>query len=75
MWSQEWRGPQTDKTPAAKFHYRTIFLITTFGIAFYQFNLSTGYTVLSSRWVGMTLNTEISWSFITYKDSPEALPL
>jgi hypothetical protein len=31
------RGPQTDKTPAAKSLYRSIF--TTFGIAFYQSNL------------------------------------
>jgi hypothetical protein len=29
-----------DKTPAAK-SYETIFFITTFGIAFYQSNLST----------------------------------
>ncbi len=34
-------GPQTDETPAAKSSYRSIFYITTFGIAFYQSNLST----------------------------------
>jgi hypothetical protein len=32
--------PQTEKTPAEKSLYRSIFLITTFGIAFYQSNLS-----------------------------------
>ncbi len=37
MGSQEGGGPQTDKTPAAG----QFFWITTFGIAFYQFNLST----------------------------------
>jgi hypothetical protein len=41
MGSWDGRGPQTDKTPAAKSLYRSIFLIMTFGIAFYQSNLST----------------------------------
>jgi hypothetical protein len=41
MGSQERRGPQTDKTPAAKPFTGKRFLITTFGIAFYQSNLST----------------------------------
>ncbi len=41
MGSQEGRGPRTDKTPAAKFLYKSIFQITTFGIVFYQSNLST----------------------------------
>ncbi len=41
-WVKGGRGPQTDKTPAAKSLYRSIFFITTFGIAFYQSNLSTG---------------------------------
>ncbi len=44
MWSQERRRPLTDKTPAAKSLYRSIFWIT-FGIAFYQSNLSTGGTL------------------------------
>jgi hypothetical protein len=41
MGSKEGREPQTDETSAAKSLYRSIFLITTFGIAFYQSNLST----------------------------------
>jgi hypothetical protein len=36
MGSKEGKGPQTDKTPAAKSVYRPILLITTFVIAFYQ---------------------------------------
>ncbi len=40
MGSQEGMGPQTDKTPAAKSIHRSIFQITTFGIAFYQPNFS-----------------------------------
>jgi hypothetical protein len=39
MGSKEGRGPQTDKTPAAKSLYRSK---TTFGIAFYQSNFSMG---------------------------------
>ncbi len=34
-------GPQKGKTRAAKSFYRSIFYITTFGIAFYHYNLST----------------------------------
>ncbi len=33
-------GSQTNKTPAANYLYKSIFLIATFGIAFYQSNLS-----------------------------------
>ncbi len=41
MWSYEWRGPQTDKhLPQSPFTGQFIW-ITTFGIAFYQSNLST----------------------------------
>jgi hypothetical protein len=32
-------GPQTDKTSAARYLYRSIFKMKTFGIAFYQTNL------------------------------------
>jgi hypothetical protein len=35
-------GQEEDKTPAAKSLYRSIFWIKTFGIAFYQSNISTG---------------------------------
>jgi hypothetical protein len=50
MVSEEGRGPQTDKTPAAKSIYKLIFKITTFGIApsvlsFYRLHNSWG-----SRW-------------------------
>jgi hypothetical protein len=45
MGSNEGRGPQTDKTPAAKSLYKSIFFITTFGVAFYQSNLSTTGTL------------------------------
>jgi hypothetical protein len=50
MVSEEGRGPQTDKTPAAKSLYMSIFKITTFGIAllvlsFYRLNNS-----WDSRW-------------------------
>ncbi len=41
-------GLRQIKTPAAKSLYKSIFYITTFGIAFYQLNLS---TVLSISWV------------------------
>jgi hypothetical protein len=41
MGSSEGREPQTDKTPASKSLYRSIFKITTFSIVFYQSNLST----------------------------------
>jgi hypothetical protein len=41
MRPKDGRGPQTDKATAAKFLYRPIFEITTFGFAFYQSNLST----------------------------------
>jgi hypothetical protein len=36
MGTYEGRGPQTEKTPAAKSLYRSIFRRRTFGIAFYQ---------------------------------------
>ncbi len=38
------RGSQTDKTPAAKAVYRSIILIMTFGVDFYQSNLSSFYS-------------------------------
>jgi hypothetical protein len=40
-YSYEGRGPQTDKTPAAKSLYRSIFLDNDICIAFYQSNLPT----------------------------------
>jgi hypothetical protein len=46
--SWEGRGFQTDRTPAAKSLYRSLFLDndTVFNIAFYQSNLSTAYTFI-----------------------------
>jgi hypothetical protein len=43
MGSKEGRGPQTDKRHAAKSLYMSLYYITTFGIVFYQSNLSTIY--------------------------------
>ncbi len=42
IFNRPWTSdPLTFKTPAAKSLYRSIFLLTAFGIAFYQYNLST----------------------------------
>ncbi len=44
MGSLEGRGPQTNKNTCRKVPIKVNFFITTFGIAFYQCNLSTSIT-------------------------------
>jgi len=59
------RGPQTDKTPAAKPLYRSIFETTKFGIAFYQSSLST--TESNTLSCDLPVDIKVKLFYLEYK--------